>query len=397
MSPDNPVPVDPTPVDPELLLADPTAIASADPAGMLRAIASAGAQVRSAVRAYDEARAALDPVVADGRPRTIVVAGMGGSGVSGDVLAAVVGPGCPVQVVSVRDYVLPGWVGALDLVLAVSCSGGTEETLALVDEAVRRGCRVVGFGAPGSPLAARIDAAGAPYVPSDNAGRQPRASMWALAVPLLLLAHDLGLADVPRDVLAATADRLDALAERYAPGSSIEANAAKGLALELLGTTPIIWGTGTVGAAASYRFACQVNENAKLPASYGVLPEANHNQVVAFDGPLAGGGQGGRGDQGDVFFDPHEDGPRVAALRLVLVRDTDEHPQVRRRVEVSVDLADDRGVRVSQLRTDGTHAVERLADLVALGDFASAYLAVAVGVDPTPVGVISALKTGIAR
>ncbi|HEX7267372.1 MAG TPA: SIS domain-containing protein, partial [Streptosporangiaceae bacterium] len=123
-------------------------LAAADPEDMLRQVASSAAQVRSAVRATQEAD--LVEITDADRPRAIVVTGMGGSGVAGDVLAALCGRGCPVQVLPVHDYQLPAWVGAADLVIAVSCSGGTEETIAAAAEAARRGCRLIGVGGEGS-------------------------------------------------------------------------------------------------------------------------------------------------------------------------------------------------------------------------------------------------------
>src|SRR5579875_2654653 len=111
---------------------------------MLRQVASSAAQVRSAVQTCAETD--LSAVAGPDRPRAIVVAGMGGSGIAGDVLAAACGTGSAVQIATSHGYQLPGWVGAADLVVAVSCSGSTEETLAAATEAVRRGCRLVGVG-----------------------------------------------------------------------------------------------------------------------------------------------------------------------------------------------------------------------------------------------------------
>jgi glucose/mannose-6-phosphate isomerase len=380
---------------PDGVLDDPGALEARDPGAMLRAVASAGAQVRAAARAFDEAGGVVAQVLDDGRPRSLVVAGMGGSGVSGDVVAAVLGAGCPVPVVTARDYVLPGWVGAMDLVVAVSCSGGTEETLELVDEALRRGARVVGVGAARSALARRAESANAPFLPVDAEGRQPRASLWSLATPVLMLADALGLGDVPRDVVERTADRLDADAERFGPVAASDDNPAKLLALELDGTVPMVWGTGPVGAVAAYRTACQLNENAKYPAVHGVLPEANHNQVVALDGPF---GVGPDADDTDDFFrDRVADAAGRTRLRLVLLRDAGEHPQVTRRADVSARLATERGVAVSEVRAEDGHALERLARLVAVTDFASVSLGVLAGVDPTPVDAITALTQQIAR
>ena len=119
---------------------------AADPGGVLRQAASAAAQVRTSARVTAETD--LGPVISGGRPRSIVVTGMGGSGVAGEVLAAVCGPGSASPVLAQHDYRLPGWVGAADLVIAVSCSGRTEETLSAAEEAIRRGCRCSAWAGP---------------------------------------------------------------------------------------------------------------------------------------------------------------------------------------------------------------------------------------------------------
>lgn len=162
-----------------------TLLEAGDPSGMLRQVASAAAQVREGARVAHEAD--LGAVSAGGRPRAIVVTGMGGSGIAGEVLAAVAGMGCPVLVTTVHDYRLPGWVGAADLVIAVSCSGATEETLSAAGEAVRRGCRLLAVGSADSPLAALAEQARASFIPVKPVG-MPRAMLWGLSVPLVVVA-----------------------------------------------------------------------------------------------------------------------------------------------------------------------------------------------------------------
>src|SRR5262245_65407183 len=154
-------------------------LAAADPSDMLRQVASSAAQVRASVRATQEAD--LAEIIASGRPRAVVVTGMGGSGVAGDVLAALCGRSCPAQVFPVHDYQLPAWVGAADLVIAVSCSGGTEETIAAATAAVRRGCRLIGVGGEGSPLAMIGQQAGATFLGVVTAG-MPRTTIAGDAV-----------------------------------------------------------------------------------------------------------------------------------------------------------------------------------------------------------------------
>lgn len=372
----------------ETRLDDQAALAELDPQGMLQAVASAGAQVRRASAAADDAGIAR--LAEEGRPRSLVVTGMGGSGIAGDALAAVAGPGAPVPFLTHRGYVLPGWLGPLDLVMAVSFSGSTEETLACADEAVRRGCRLLAVAPVGSPLADIVARGHGVWVPVEHSGRQPRASLWELAVPLMVAADRLGLASVSSAVLDETADRLDELAERLGPAIGGVENPAKGLAVDLAGSLPMVWGTSELAGAAAYRFSCQLAENACAPALWGVLPEAGHNQVVTLGGPWAGS----FGEE-DFFRDRVSEPAASPGLRLVLFRDAEEHPQVARRREATVELAERDGVPVSEVAAEDGHRLSRLAYLVALGDFASVYLALALGVDPTPVAPITEIKERI--
>jgi glucose/mannose-6-phosphate isomerase len=316
---------------------------------------------------------------------------MGGSGISGDVLTAVCGLGAPVPISTVRGYVLPGWVGPLDLVIAVSCSGRTEETLSVAGEAVKRGARLVGVGALGSPLHDLVTSTtGATFIPVDAGALMPRASLWLLATPLLLLGHALGIGDAPRSVLDRAADLLDETSVACGPASPLAENRAKLLGTSLSTSLPMVWGTSPLGAVAAYRLACQLNENAKLPVVHGALPEANHNQVVALDGPFVASADA------DIFRDPVEDGAGPARLRLVLLRDSSEHPQDARRADVSRDIAERRDVPVDVVTAVEGHPIVRLASLVGLVDWASVYAAVALGIDPSPIGPIVELKDRIA-
>ncbi len=372
---------------PQERLDDLALLEAADPGGVLRQVASAAAQVRTSARATAETD--LGPVISAGRPRSIVVTGMGGSGVAGDVLSAVCGPGSASPVVAQHDYRLPGWVGAADLVVAVSCSGTTEETLSAAEEAVRRGCPLLAVGGAGSPLAQIAEQARAPFIPVEPAG-MPRFTLWGLAVPLMIIADRLGVADIPAAGLEAAAADLERVSHLCRPDSESFVNPAKTLALELAGTLPMIWGSSPLTGVVATRFACQLNENAKYPAVTGVLPEANHNQVVAFDGPFAPWPAGGQ-----VVLDEEKDPRPPVPLRLVILRDRQEHPQVTRRREVSAQLAEQRGIEVSELAADGDTPLQRLASLIQLIDYATVYLGIAIGVDPGPIAVISELKERI--
>lgn len=370
------------------VLDDLAALEARDAGQMLRAIATAGAQVREALLEVEDG--VLGPVVADGRPRAVVVTGMGGSGIAADVAGAVVGRTCPVPVVAHRGHRLPGWVGSMDLVVAVSCSGRTEETLAALDEALRRGCRVVTVGAAGSPLAARSDDGRAVHLRVDAHGRMPRANLWGLAVPVLLVLDALGLADVPRLLLHRLADDLDRTSERCGPATDSSDNQAKQVALQLAGSLPYVWGSSEVAAVAAARFAAQLAENAKYPAVHGALTEVHHNQVVVMAGRF---GQLAGEDDDDIFRDRVDDSAAFPRMRLLVLRDSEEVPEVARRRVATRAVAERYGVPLEELEAEGEHPLHRLMSLVAPLDFASAYLALLQDLDPSPIEPIIALKS----
>ena len=376
---------------PNVELDDVTAVEAVDRSEMLRAVASSAAQVRMAASAVAEVGLTVYDDLP--RPRAIVCVGMGGSGIAGEVLSAVAGPGCPVPIWVHKNLGLPGWVGANDVVIAVSCSGSTQETLSAAVEAGRRGAMLFGVGAAPSPLAAVVDQARGVFVPAPT-GRQPRASLWSLTVPGLMLADRLGLLPERLD-LEAVAVRLESVAQACHVGRDSLVNPAKSLALRLEGDRVAqIWGCSPVTAAVAYRFACQLNENAKMPAISGVLPEAAHNQIVAFDG---GGAPGGARD---VFADPYDDATsaglgRPELVQILLREPGEESAPVARRADVAAQLAGERGLRIEQLVSEGATGLERLASLVCLVDFASVYAGIAAGYDPTPVSAITALKSGL--
>jgi glucose/mannose-6-phosphate isomerase len=383
----------------------PDVVEAADPGDMLRQVASAAAQVRTAVRSCAETD--LSAFAADGRPRAIVVAGMGGSGVAGEMLNAMAGLSSPVQVLVAQGERLPGWVGAADAVVAVSCSGSTPETLAIATEAARRGCRLAGIGAEGSPLHRIAEQARAPFVPVAPAGLA-RSMLWAVAVPLLVIAERIGVARIGSDVYELAANRLEEVSHQCRPASESFVNPGKSLALDLVGELPMVWGTSALSGVAARRFASQLQENAKYPAIYGMLPEAAHGQVAAFDGPFAprssrlsaqepGSGPDDRsGLPGwDLDYEEDEAASGFTALRLILIADPDEDPRVASQRAAVTELAGQRGVGLSELAMDGEHPLVRLAGVIQLADYASVYLAIASGIDPGQTVAIRDLRTRI--
>ncbi len=375
--------------DPDLL-DDADALQAVDRGEMLRALASAGAQIREGQTYAAEAGVAA-VMAEDGRPRSVVVAALGGSAVVADLLGALAGDSSPVPVVVRHSGTVPAWVGPLDLVVAVSLSGAAGEPLALASEAARRGCRLLSVGAPRSPLAETTALARGVHVPVGAGRRSSRANLWALLTPVLVAADALDLIDTPAEALEAAADRLDEVAERCRVGSEAFVNPAKSLAADLAGSVPLVLGNGDLLGVAARRAASLLARNARHPAVEGTLPDAASGVVATFDGPFAGRAR-------DLFADPDLDpggeGPR-ARLRLLLLRDVVEDAVARRMAGAVRETAEDSGVVVNELIAEGTHPLERLASVMGLTDFASVYLALAHGLDPSTSGHVADLKERI--
>jgi hypothetical protein len=300
-----------------------------------------------------------------------------------------------VPVVAHRSAGVPGWVGAADVVIAVSASGRSPEAIHAADAAARRGARLVAIGAPDSELQSLAERARAPFIPVPR--RAPaRASLWALTVPVLLAARALGLVKVNEADLAETATRLDADADRCRPSAESFVNPAKTLALDLAGSVPIVWGSSPLATVAARRFADVLSANARYPVVAGALGEAGRGRVGLLDGVFGGLVESTR----DIFADPTGE-PDPTRLRVVLVRDgglgseddTDEPVVVEeRRADAVQTLAERRGVRCSVVTAEGASPLERLASMVAVPDFASVYLALAHGLDPMAVPAVSEMK-----
>jgi D-arabinose 5-phosphate isomerase GutQ len=380
----------------EALLDDPEALAAADPGGMLRATASAGAQIRESASLAAEAN--LTSIAEEGRPRAIVVAGQGTAALSGEVLATIAGPRCPVPVLVHRSAGVPGWVGAADVVIAVSGSGRSPEALAAADAAARRGSRLVAIGPPDTELQSMAERARSPFIPIPR--RAPaRASIWSLTVPVMMAARALNLVKLNEADLAETATRLDADAERCRPSAESFVNPGKSLALDLAGSVPVVWGSSPLAAVAARRFADTLSANARYPVVAGALGEAGRGSVGLIDGVYGGLAEAAR----DIFADPDEWSDNDATrLRVVLLSDggltendgSDPEPMEleERRAEALLEIAQRRAVRVSVLRAEGASPLERLASLIAVPDFASIYLAMAHGLDPMAVPAVSEMK-----
>jgi glucose/mannose-6-phosphate isomerase len=339
----------------------PGAVEAYDRGGMLGLVASLGTQLREG---YAGAIATPGLPSSEG-VRSILICGMGGSGVAGDVFSSLYAPLLSVPVAVCKGYSLPGFAGRDTVVLAVSFSGNTEESVAAYGEAVERGCRVVAVSA-GGLLASLAEADGLPHLRLPDHVPLPRAALGYLAAAPIGIAEALGLIPSAAPDVERTAGLLDEMAQRLGPQG--QDPAARDVAGWLGERVPVIWGSEGLAVAAALRWKTQTNENAKLPAWSSALPELDHNEIEGWS-PASG-----------------------RAFALVVLRHAGEHPRTGARVTATLDLVREAGLGYRQVGAEGSTPMEWLFSLIMMGDFVTTYQAIARGVDPSPIPALTALK-----
>jgi glucose/mannose-6-phosphate isomerase len=290
------------------------------------------------------------------RPGGLIVCGMGGSAIGGDLAVAAIGDRATRPITTVRGYALESWTGPDSLVLCASYSGNTEETLACFEAAGAAGAGRVAL-TTGGQLAELARADGVPVI-GVPAGMQPRAAVIYMIVGVLECA---GLCGAAPGLHA----EVDTAAELLA---TITPSDAEPLAEALHGTVPVIHGAGPTTAVAR-RWKTQINENAEAAAFFSELPEANHNEICAW-----------------------ERGRAAALFSGVFLEDPDQHPRVHRRLELTAAEVERAGAPVLRVPARGESRLERVLSLVMLGDLVSVRLAELDGIDPTPVAAIERFK-----
>jgi glucose/mannose-6-phosphate isomerase len=296
---------------------------------------------------------------------------MGGSAIGAELTAAIAGARLRVPLHVHRDYGLPAWAGERTLILAMSHSGETVETLSGAAEARQRGLPLVVIST-GGELGRIAEDAHLPYLRYEAPG-QPRAAVgYGIGLVHELLVR-LELLDDP-DPFGPAIEALESVLERNGPSVPTEANAAKQLAWSIFGRIPVLYGAGLMSAVA-HRWKTQLNENAKAWAMYEPMPEANHN---AIEGSL----------------NPRElsDG-----LYVVELRDPTETGQITARYRVVEELLGERATNRSVVWAEGPSPLSRALTSVAMGDLVSVYLAILYQTDPTPVTLLAMLKERLAR
>jgi glucose/mannose-6-phosphate isomerase len=304
----------------------------------------------------------------------IVLLGMGGSGIAGDVLAAVTRHELPVPVSVLKQYRAPRFVGPRTLAFALSYSGDTEETLEMARSASDAGALLVAVSRDGE-LAELAAERGGLHVACPSGVPAPRAALGALVAPLFVVLGRLGLMRDADGWLRAAHRQLVARLEKCRPEVDGVANPARELARRVGTTIPLFYGGGALGAVAAMRWKFDVNENAKAPAFWAAYPDLDHHEIC------------GWGQHGDVTRQ---------LFTLVELRHDFEHPQLARRFAATREIIEETLVQVLEVRADGDGRLAQLLDLMYVGDWASTYLALDHDVDPGPIDAIAQLKAALA-
>ncbi len=304
----------------------------------------------------------------------LLILGMGGSAIGGDLLQGFVGNLALRPIAVNRSYAIPTWVGRSTLVLACSYSGNTEETLSAARQALQRGCRLVAITS-GGQLAewASRDRFPLLRIPS---GWPPRTAIGYLAFAPLGLVVRLGWAKKSAFPVERACDWVETFIESQLSLSvQVPANPAKRFSLHLKDRLPVLYGASGGWEGVTYRWRTQLEENAKTLAFHHIFPEATHNEISG-------------------WVEPRVLTKKVTALFL---KDRSIHPRTRRRMEFTKQLIRREGAQALDVTVPGPSVLARMLGFIALGDFVSVYLGLLYGVDPTPVERVEALKRYMKR
>ncbi len=300
----------------------------------------------------------------------IVVAGMGGSAIGGDVVKTITHNELTVPFYINRNYSLPNWVNEKTLVICSSYSGNTEESLSAYEDALVKGAMICGIST-GGKLSENIQSEGFDLIRIPG-GLQPRAALAYSFVPMLYLLNKIGIiSDTLIDDLSSSINFLDNKRDINSVGD--RSNPIYKMAKEIYGMIPIIYGiTDTTGVVA-LRWKGQLCENSKMLAYYNEIPELNHNEIV------------GWGNNHDL----------LSELAVIWLRDKNDNERVRARQNITKSLLDDINIIQHEVHAEGANNMERLLYLINYGDWLSYWCAIQHNTDPSPVEKINKLKNAL--
>lgn len=300
--------------------------------------------------------------------KNIVVLGMGGSAIGGDLLSDYFADELSIPIVVIRGYDIPKFVDENSLIFAVSYSGNTEETLSVLKRCLEAKARVIALTS-GGKLAVLARENNFPVI-KVPAGIQPRAAISYLFFPILKALERLGLTKEKGGEIEETFNVLQELSREYGAKSPIKNNLAKKVALRLYLYLPLVYGSEGLLEAVAMRWKTQINENSKWPCFWNVFPELDHNEIVGYE------------------MENHIN----RQVKIIYLQDKEGLLRVEQRREITRKIIEDKVAEFIVCPTKGKGKMARMFSLIFLGDLASYYLAILNQVDPSPVACIEDLK-----
>jgi glucose/mannose-6-phosphate isomerase len=303
------------------------------------------------------------------RIENVVVLGMGGSGIAGDLLVASAGPFLPVPIVVVKGYEAPAFVGESSLVFAISFSGNTEETVEAAQSAAVEGGNMV-IITSGGELGRLAESWSVPWIQLPTNIPYPRAGLGAMAIPPMIVLEEMGLFPGAQVWIDEAVEQLRKRRDQLTGEKSPAREVAKSIGR----TIPLIYGGGAVGEAAAKRWKADVNENANAPAFWNVHPELCHAEYQ------------GWGQHGDVTRQ---------VFTLIKLRHEFEHPQIARRFELTEAAHLEVLHGTEEIWAEGEGQLAQALDLMLFGDFTTLEMAAIEGIDPGPIDALEQLKLSL--
>jgi len=310
----------------------------------------------------------LKPSYLKSKPNKIILTGLGGSAIGGDLIKAYFLNEIKIPVLVNRNYNLPACVDSSTLLIVVSYSGNTEETLSAYKEGKQKKAQMVALTTGGKLLEmCKKDSIATHIIP---AGFPPRASIGLQFAGLVGILEKLGLSKDKSKDFKEMIQILKSMRKDFNRNVPTKENLAKKLAKDLVGRIPVIYATQDLNDVVALRWKDQINENGKAFAFNNIFPELNHNEIVGWEFPKN----------------------IIENFSIIMIRDKQENPQVRKRFKITAELLKDIAYDIFEFRAMGDSLLARLFSAIYLGDYVSVYLALLYGTDPTPVKRIEELK-----
>ncbi len=305
--------------------------------------------------------------------KNIVVLGMGGSAIGGDLLSDYLADELSMPIVVIRGYDIPKFVDENSLIFAVSYSGNTEETLSALKRCLEAKARVIALTS-GGKFAALAQENNFPVI-KVPAGIQPRAAISYLFFPILKVLERMGIAKERHEETEETLNILQELSKEYGTKSPLKNNFAKKVALSMYQHLPLIYGSEGLLKAVAMRWKTQINENSKWPCFWNVFPELDHNEIVGYE------------IENNIN----------RQVKIIYLQDKEGLLRVEQRRKITRKIIEDKLAEFIVCPTKGKGKMTRMFSLIFLGDLVSYYLAILNQVDPSPVACIEDLKKELAK